>query len=283
MKILKTPLKYWRREHFDSMDNKIVDLEVVIHDLEKKGEERTLDVLEMARLKAANNTLHHWLIRRERIWRQKARTYGFNIKDHNIKFFHASAVFKRKKKEINQITIEGRRFSGVANLKEGIRNHFIQRFTQEHVPGFDFDLENHRKISAEQVLFLEAIPTRDEIRRAVWACGINKAPGFDGFNFNFIREMWEVLEDEIYDSVLEFFCTGHSIRHLNITWVTLIPKSENPIDIDHYRPISMVGALYKIISKILSARLKEVIGTIIDESQRFCHESTDLRRSFDCN
>ena len=29
----------------------------------------------------------------------------------------------------------------------------------------------------------------------------------------------------------------------------------------------MVGALYKIISKILSSRLKDVIATLIDESQ----------------
>ena len=65
-----------------------------------------------------------------------------------------------------------------------------------------------------------------------------------------------MLEDEIYESVLDFFIAGHSIRHLNITWVTLIPKRENPTDIDDYRPISMVGALYKIIAKILSTGSK---------------------------
>ena len=126
MKILKTSLKYWRREHFDSMDNKIAALETVIHDLERKGEDRVLDVLELARLKAANSTLHQWLIRRERLWRQKARTYGFTIKDQNMKFFHASTIFKRKKNEISQVTINGRCVAGVANLKDGIRNHFVQ-------------------------------------------------------------------------------------------------------------------------------------------------------------
>ena len=129
MKILKTPLKSWRRDHFDSMDNKIAELETVIHDLERKGEERVLDLLEMARLKAANSTLHQWQIRRERVWRQKARSYGFSIKDRNMKFFHASTLFKRKKNEISHITINGRQIAGVTNLKEGIRNHFVQRFT----------------------------------------------------------------------------------------------------------------------------------------------------------
>ena len=173
-----------------------------------------------------------------------------------MKFFHASTIFKRKKNEISQVIIDGRRVAGVANLKEGIRNHFRHRFAQDQIPGFDFDLKNHPKVSSEQVLLLEATPSREEIKKAVWACGIDKAPGFDGFNFKFIREMWEVLEDEIYESVLEFFILGHSVRHLNVTWVTLIPKRENPTDIDDYRPISMVGALYKIIAKILSTGSK---------------------------
>ena len=65
MKIIKTPLKLWRRENFDVIDNKIANLEMVIQDLERKGEDRVLDSLEMARMKAASNILHQCLIRRE--------------------------------------------------------------------------------------------------------------------------------------------------------------------------------------------------------------------------
>ena len=54
---------------------------------------------------------------------------------------------------------------------------------------------------------------------------------------------------------------------MNITWVTLIPKVENPASIEEFRPISMVGSIYKIIAKILSSRLKDVITPLIDESQ----------------
>ena len=87
---------------------------------------------------------------------------------------------------------------------------------------------------------------------------------FDGYNFKFIREMWDTIKEEIYELVLDFFVNSSSVRHLNITWVTLIPKNENPSSIEDYRPISMVGALYKIISKILSSRLKEVMAPLIN-------------------
>lgn len=47
----------------------------------------------------------------------------------------------------------------------------------------------------------------------------------------------------------------------------MIPKVAAPVSIDDFRPISMVGALYKIISKLLSSRLKEVIAPLIDDCQ----------------
>ena len=180
--------------------------------------------MELARLSAANSLLHQWLIRRERVWRQKARSYGFRMKDHNTKFFHASTLFKKKKNEISQTNINGRRIQGVSNLKSEIRKFFAQSFTQELVPEFEFSLENHPRITEAQSLFLENIPSREEVKQAVWECGIDKAPGFDGFNFKFIREMWDVMKDDIYASVMDFFVDGCSLRHMNVTWVTLIPK-----------------------------------------------------------
>ena len=79
--------------------------------------------------------------------------------------------------------------------------------------------------------------------------------------------MWEEIKEEVYAFVLAFFQSRVLMRSINITWVTLIPKVDDPTTIDEYRPISMVGALYKIISKPLSIRLKEVMSLLVDESQ----------------
>lgn len=79
--------------------------------------------------------------------------------------------------------------------------------------------------------------------------------------------MWDEIGDEIVEFVLKFFAAGESVRDINVTWVALIPKIVAPHSIEDFSPISMVGALYKIISKLLSFRLKEVIAPLIDESQ----------------
>jgi len=47
----------------------------------------------------------------------------------------------------------------------------------------------------------------------------------------------------------------------------LIPKVKDPLALNDYRPISLIGSVYKIIAKALALRIKSVIGSVIDEIQ----------------
>ena len=60
---------------------------------------------------------------------------------------------------------------------------------------------------------------------------------------------------------------GHLPRRPNTTWVTLIPKKTDAVEVTDYRPISMVGSVYKVIAKILSRRLREVLPHLVGETQ----------------
>lgn len=51
-----------------------------------------------------------------------------------------------------------------------------------------------------------------------------------------------------------------SVVHIN-------PKSTSFIDRSHYRPISLIGCLYKVIAKVLASRLCKVISSIISPNQ----------------
>jgi hypothetical protein len=48
------------------------------------------------------------------------------------------------------------------------------------------------------------------------------------------------------------------VKSFNATFVSLIPKKAVAMDIEDFRPISLVGGVYKIISKVLAIRLKLV-------------------------
>ena len=54
---------------------------------------------------------------------------------------------------------------------------------------------------------------------------------------------------------------------INVTWVTLIPKKKVAVEVKDYRPISMVGSVYKVIAKTLSKRIRELLPTLIGETQ----------------
>jgi hypothetical protein len=47
----------------------------------------------------------------------------------------------------------------------------------------------------------------------------------------------------------------------------LIPKKAGVVEIKDFRPISLIGGIYKIISKVLANRLKSVLGKIVSHSQ----------------
>lgn len=50
-------------------------------------------------------------------------------------------------------------------------------------------------------------------------------------------------------------------------FVILIPKVTSPLALKDFRPISLLGTLYKILSKVLVRRLPGVMNSIISPSQ----------------
>ena len=56
-------------------------------------------------------------------------------------------------------------------------------------------------------------------------------------------------------------------KSLNATFIALIPKKNDASNIRDFRPISLVGSWYKILSKVLENRLKVVLDELISESQ----------------
>jgi len=47
----------------------------------------------------------------------------------------------------------------------------------------------------------------------------------------------------------------------------LIPKVNSPQRLNDFRPISLIGCLYKVLAKVLANRLRQVVGSVVFESQ----------------
>lgn len=95
----------------------------------------------------------------------------------------------------------------------------------------------------------------------------NKAPGPDGFNMLCFQQCWKVFKGDILNFFREFYTNGRLAKGINSSFITLIPKKENPCGIANYRPINLIGSLYKIVSKVLANRFKNVLPRIVGEAQ----------------
>ena len=99
-------------------------------------------------------------------------------------------------------------------------------------------------------------------------CGSDKAPGPDGFSFQFLKRYWDLFKDDIKLFIYDFFfATARLPPGTNSSFITLIPKVKNPMFIKDYRPISLIGLHYKIIAKILANRLASVVRSLVSKEQ----------------
>lgn len=56
-------------------------------------------------------------------------------------------------------------------------------------------------------------------------------------------------------------------KAVSSSFLALIPKASNPLCLDDYRPICLVGSMYKMIAKILTGRLKCVLNSIVSHCE----------------
>ena len=61
------------------------------------------------------------------------------------------------------------------------------------------------------------------------------------------------------DFMEEFYQRGKLSKGMGASFIALIPKKVGDLGIKNYRPISLLGSLYKILSKVLAGRIQKVL------------------------
>jgi hypothetical protein len=106
-----------------------------------------------------------------------------------------------------------------------------------------------------------------EVKAALDHIGDLKAPGPDGMPSLFYKKYWHIMGDTIIKEVLNMLRGGDMPEGWNDTFIVLIPKVKDPSRIKDLWPISLCNVLYKLVSKVLTNRLKLVLPDIISDNQ----------------
>ncbi|CAJ2637710.1 unnamed protein product [Trifolium pratense] len=266
LKKLKEYLKEWNREVFGFLDLKIDNTVKELNEVEELLANGT---------NVPNSINPNELVKqfwdqiqfKESILHQKSRTKWIQEGDSNTRFFHASIKSRHRRNQIANLKKGDVLIQGVAEIKEEVKDHFFRHFTEEwhsrpFLQGIDFNT-----LSSEDNSFLLEPFGEEEVRDTVWSCDGNKSPGPDGFNLNFLKACWPIVKEDVMAFVLEFQENACLPKAVTASFLTLIPKKDHPQNLFDYRPICLIGCLYKILSKLLANRLKKVLGKLISKCQ----------------
>ncbi|MCH86339.1 cysteine-rich receptor-like protein kinase [Trifolium medium] len=173
----------------------------------------------------------------------------------------------RRHNALVNLNVNGVQVEGVIGVREVVFNHFEHHFRSVRVPRPDIGNLQFQSISEDDAYLLERPFSEEEVKQAVWDCESFKSPGPDGVNFGFIKEFWPHIKGDFMQFMLEFYTNGRLVKGSNCTFIVLISKFDNPQKVSYFRPIYLVGCMYKVLAKVLANRLKLIIGKVISESQ----------------
>nr|GEW14517.1 hypothetical protein [Tanacetum cinerariifolium] len=213
------------------------------------------------------NSMHHIDKIQAMDMAQKAKIKWSIEGDENSRFFHRVLNKKRSQLNIRGIMVDGVWTEKPSTVKHEFLQHFRRRFDKPTVSRAYVNMSYPKSITSDQQMDLERDVSKEELKRAVWDCGTDKSPGPDGFTFGFYLHFWSTIENDVFEVVKHFFTYGDIPKGCNSSFIFLIPKVPDANLVKDFRPISLIGNIYKIIAKILPNRLVGVLGDIINEVQ----------------
>lgn len=83
----------------------------------------------------------------------------------------------------------------------------------------------------------------------------------------FFQHFWLIVGESVLREVKKIFLEKHAPAYLNQTHIALIPKMQGPETLGSYRPISLCSTVYKLVIKIIVARLRFFFGNLVSPVQ----------------
>ncbi|WVZ54295.1 hypothetical protein U9M48_005117 [Paspalum notatum var. saurae] len=201
-------------------------------------------------------------------WKQRAHTAWLTKGDRNTKFFHAYASERRRRNHIKKLKDDSGGEVQGRHLKQFIANQYQNLFLSLAGGHEDFVIDRvQRRVTQEMNESLLAPFSGEEVWKALESIGDLKAPGPDGMPAVFYKQFWNLIGEKVKKEVLEVLNGGNMPQGWNNTIIVLIPKTKQPERLKDLRPISLCNILYKLVSKVLTNRLKNILPDVVSPSQ----------------
>nr|GEX03544.1 nucleotide-binding alpha-beta plait domain-containing protein [Tanacetum cinerariifolium] len=194
LKYLKEKIRIWARLHKESLNSrkrilkaKLADLDGVIDKGDADGHWRW----EVVRLIQEVEKVDAMEVA------QKAKIKWSIEGDENSKYYHSVLNKQRGRLTIREVLVDGIWMESPHLVKHEFFKHFKNRCEKLNKSRILLERDFVMRIYLEQNDDLEREVSNEEIKKAVWDCGIDKAPGPDSFAFGFYRRYYIICNDVV--------------------------------------------------------------------------------------
>ena len=124
-----------------------------------------------------------------------------------------------------------------------------------------------KQISESHKCMLGAALAEKELQTAVSQLNADKRPGIDGITAEFYQQFWNLIHKQYFEYIKEVRRTSFpSGKNTSVT--TIIYKDKGDVtDLKNDRLISLINVNVKILTKVLTNRLKQALPSVIHRTQ----------------
>ena len=196
-----------------------------------------------------------------------------NILENNEKpsrYFFQKEKDRGKKKTINRIVSDGVEFKTSPGIIDCFRKFYNSLFTSEGIDRrqAEFFLEDVPVLSEEDRDICEGYLTSEEILQALKQMDNNKSPGPDGIPKEFYLSFFDILGPVLVKVLNLAYDEQILSKSQRLSYISLLCKDTSQSEnMKFWRPISLLCVDTKIISKVITNRVGQVIGKVVHKDQ----------------
>ncbi len=124
-----------------------------------------------------------------------------------------------------------------------------------------------RTLSPEESSNLEDFISEDEAIKALRQMAPNKTPGKDGLTSEFWTAYWDIFGFSLVEVLNSSWVRGLLPKSMASATLSLLYKKGDALSLENWRPVSLLNVDYKIFSKCLANRLRNVMPVLTHRSQ----------------
>ncbi len=109
--------------------------------------------------------------------------------------------------------------------------------------------------------------TLEEIHKAIQALPKGKVPGHDGIPIEFFQACAFEVAPTLLKAYTAMLASGEALNYINMGLITVVPKTGDCSKLRNWRPITLLGSVYKILAKTLAGRLQAFLPSVIKPNQ----------------